>query len=198
MFRTSARRRNSYRSSIFSQAQASSDSAFFMSVTTGCIRWGIRLNCESSTFLGSIRISLTSSGRLVIRIERIIALRQTDLPVPVRPAISRWGMSARSKTSGMPLASLPRNSGMRHSWNRSPTPAITSPSRTMLRWSLGTSMPTVVLPGIGATIRTLGTARAIARSSARLMIFDTRSPASSSISNWVMTGPVSIWTTRTW
>ena len=31
-------------------------------------------------------------------------------------------------------------------------------------------MPTVVLPGIGATIRTLGTARAIARSSARLMI----------------------------
>ena len=40
----------------------------------------------------------------------------------------------------------------------------------MLRWSLGTSMPTVVLPGIGATIRTLGTARAIARSSARLMI----------------------------
>ena len=29
-------------------------------------------------------------------------------------------------------------------------------------------MPTVVLPGIGATIRTLGTARAIARSSARL------------------------------
>ena len=68
----------------------------------------------------------------------------------------------------------------------------------MSRWSLGTSMPTVVLPGIGATIRTLGTARAIARSSARLMIFETRSPASSSISNWVMTGPVSIWTTRTW
>ena len=37
-------------------------------------------------------------------------------------------------------------------------------------------MPTVVLPGIGATIRTLGTARAIARSSARLMIRETRRP----------------------
>ena len=102
MFRTSARRKNSYRSSIFSQAQASSDSAFFMSVTTGCIRCGIRLYCDSSTFLGSIRIILTSSGRLVIRIDRIIAFRQTDLPVPVRPAISRWGISARSKTRGGP------------------------------------------------------------------------------------------------
>ena len=30
------------------------------------------------------------------------------------------------------------------------------------------------------------------------MIFATRRPASSSISNWVITGPVSIWTTRTW
>ena len=169
-----------------------------MSVTTGCIRCGIRLYCESSTFLGSIRIILTSSGRLVIRIERIMAFKQTDLPVPVRPAISRCGISARSKTSGWPLTSLPRNSGMRHSLDRSATPAITSPSRTTLRWSLGTSMPTVVLPGIGATMRTLGTASAIARSSARLMIRETRRPASSSISNWVITGPVSIWTTRTW
>ncbi len=67
-----------------------------------------------------------------------------------------------------------------------------SPRRTITRRSLGTSMPTVVLPGIGATIRTLGTARAIARSSARLMIFLTLRPASSSISNWVITGPVSI------
>ena len=74
-----------------------------MSVTTGCIRCGIRLYCESSTFLGSIKIILTSSGRLVIRIERIMAFKQTDLPVPVRPAIKRCGMSARSKTSGLAL-----------------------------------------------------------------------------------------------
>ena len=37
-------------------------------------------------------------------------------------------------------------------------------------------------------MRTLGTRRAIARSSARLVIFDSRSPASSSISNWAITG----------
>ncbi len=82
-------------------------------------------------------------------------------------------MSARSKTIGEPLASLPRNRGMRKLSNFRSTPDITSPSRTTWRWSLGTSMPTVVCPGIGATMRTLGTARAIARSSARLMIFET-------------------------
>ena len=111
MLRTSARRRSSYRSSIFSQAQARIDSAFFMSVTTGCIRCGIFLYCDSSTFLGSIRIIFTSSGRLVIKIDRIIAFRQTDLPVPVLPAISRWGMSARSNTMGVPFTSLPRIQG---------------------------------------------------------------------------------------
>ena len=56
-------------------------------------------------------------------------------------------------------------------------------------------MPTVFLPGIGATMRTLGTRRAIARSSARPVIFDSRRPASSSTSYWAMTGPVSISTT---
>jgi hypothetical protein len=44
-------------------------------------------------------------------------------------------------------------------------------------------MPTVVFPGIGETIRTLGTASAIARSVDRPLIFETRNPASSSISN---------------
>ena len=101
-------------------------------------------------------------------------------------------MSARSKTRGEPLTSLPRKRGILHFLGLASSVAITSFKRTITRRSLGTSMPTVVLPGIGATIRTLGTARAIARSSARLMIRDTRRPASSSISNWVMTGPVSI------
>ena len=59
---------------------------------------------------------------------------------------------------------------------RESTAWMTSPSLTIPRRSLGTSMPTVVLPGIGATIRTLGTARAIARSSARLMIRVTLQP----------------------
>ena len=78
---------------------------------TGCIRWGIRLNWESSTFLGSMRIILTSSGVRVMRIERIIALRQTDLPVPVRPAMSKWGISARSKTRADPWHPCPGTGG---------------------------------------------------------------------------------------
>ena len=73
---------------------------------------------------------------------------------------------------------------------------MTSRRRTICRSLLGTSMPTVFLPGIGATIRTLGTRRAMARSSARPVILLSRRPASSSTSNWAMTGPVWISTTR--
>ncbi len=87
---------------------------------------------------------------------------------------------------------------MRSFWRRGDVPSTISRSLTIPRRSLGTSIPTVVLPGIGATMRTLGTARAMARSFDSPATFETRSPASSSISNWVMTGPVSIWTTRTW
>ena len=147
-----------------------------MSVMTGCIRCGIRLNCESSTILGSIRSSFTSSGRRVIRIDRIMAFKQTDLPVPVRPAISRWGISARSKYSGCPLTSLPRNRGIRMRLEVARAPWITSSRRTVQRLSLGTSMPTVVLPGMGETIRTLGTASAIARSFASPTTRETRKP----------------------
>ena len=44
----------------------------------------------------------------------IIAFRQTDLPVPVRPAISRCGMSARSKTQRRPLHVLAQEQGDLH------------------------------------------------------------------------------------
>ena len=82
-------RKRRKRSAISSQAHPSIASAFVMSDTTGLIRCGTYRNWVSSMCNGSIRISLTSSGVRVIRIERIMALRQTDLPVPVRPAISR-------------------------------------------------------------------------------------------------------------
>ena len=67
----------------------------------------------------------------------------------------------------------------------------------MTRSSFGTSTPTVFFPGIGATTRTAGTRSAIARSSARLVTFESRNPASSSSSNCVITGPVSTSTTFT-
>ena len=37
-----------------------------------------------------------------------MAFRQTLLPVPVAPAISRWGIRARLVTTGKPRISLPR------------------------------------------------------------------------------------------
>ncbi len=67
---------------------------------------------------------------------------------------------------------------------------MTSRRCTSCRSLLGTSMPTVFLPGSGATMRTLGTRRAMARSSARPVMRLSRRPASSSTSNWAMTGPV--------
>ena len=38
----------------------------------------------------------------------IIALTPTDLPEPVVPATSKWGILARSTTTGLPAMSLPK------------------------------------------------------------------------------------------
>ena len=74
--------------------------ARFMSLITGEARCGALANCDSSTILGSIRISLTCSGVRVNRNDAMIALRHTDLPEPVAPATSRCGILARSTTMG--------------------------------------------------------------------------------------------------
>ena len=57
---------------------------------------GIPLYIDNSTFLGSTKTSLTSSGLALISIEQIIPLTQTDLPEPVAPAISICGVFTRS------------------------------------------------------------------------------------------------------
>jgi hypothetical protein len=57
--------------------------------------------------LGSIRIIRTSSGVDRNRIDAIMQLRPTLLPVPVEPAISRCGMVARSVAQTSPLTALP-------------------------------------------------------------------------------------------
>ena len=127
----------------------------------------------------------------------MIEFKHTDLPVPVRPAINKCGKLARSTVRDFPETSLPRNRGIFCFLICGPLSSITSRIRTICRCSFGTSMPTLFLPGIGATMRTLGTRRAIAKSSARPVILLNRRPASSSISYCAMTGPVSISTTRT-
>ena len=168
-----------------------------MSLMTGCIKCGMAWNWLSSTTFGSIIIIFSSSGRRVINMLRMIAFMQTDLPVPVAPAMSRCGISARSWTSGRPSLSLPRNSGILLLAIFFAEARITSLRRTTARCSLGISTPTVFLPGIGATMRTLGARRFRATSSARAVTLCRRRPVSRANSNCVTTGPVLMPTTRT-
>src|SRR5579859_1718322 len=80
---------------------------FSTSVTTGESRWGMPLYMLSSTILGSTINIRTSSGVACVRKLPMMALRATDLPEPVAPAISRWGIRARSPTRTAPATSLP-------------------------------------------------------------------------------------------
>ena len=76
-----------------------------------------------------------------------MVLSPTDLPLPVEPAMSRWGIAARSATTELPVVSLPRASGSRalletNSW-------LTRISRryTVAVSGFGTSTATVPRPG---------------------------------------------------
>jgi hypothetical protein len=108
----------------------------------------------SSTRLGSIRIIRTSSGVARIRIELMKLFRQTDLPEPVAPAISRCGILARLATSTRPSTSLPSPTTIGW-WSPIATCDLsTSPRLTVSLSALGISTPIADLPGIGETIRT--------------------------------------------
>ncbi len=74
-----------------------------------------------------------------------------DLPAPVVPATSRWGIFARSAPIALPATSLPSHT-VSGEESRGGSPK-TSPRRTILRCALGTSTPTACLPGIGARMR---------------------------------------------
>ena len=52
-------------------------------------------------------MSRTWSGVALYKIDMMKALMATLLPAPVEPAISRWGIPARSATTMRPLMSLP-------------------------------------------------------------------------------------------
>ena len=80
-----------------------------------------------------------------------MALTATDLPDPVVPATSRWGMLARSSTTGAPDICLPRAIGSLISGLRKARVSSSSRSTTISRSSLGSSMPSTVRPGMTAT-----------------------------------------------
>ena len=77
----------------------------------------------------------------------MIVLMQTDLPLPVVPAIRQCGMAARSVISGSPLASFPNSRGMVIFCIASGASCISSLNRTFSFCAFGTSMPTVFFPG---------------------------------------------------
>ena len=54
-----------------------------------------------STRFGSISTIRSSFGEKCISRPVMIAFRHTDLPAPVAPAISRWGIFARSASTGL-------------------------------------------------------------------------------------------------
>jgi hypothetical protein len=84
----------------------------------------------------------------------MIVFMQTDLPEPVVPAMSMWGILVRSAISGSPEASLPRNIGSFIFENRSRL-LISSRRRTFSLVGFGISTPTVSRPSMFETIRML-------------------------------------------
>ena len=96
---------------------------------------------------------MTSSG--LARYSRLLmmALMQTDLPLPVCPAMSIWGIFARSHTMGVPVRSLPSATVSRDLAFCILSLVSTSRRVTVSTFRLGTSTPTRLLPGIGASMR---------------------------------------------
>ena len=124
------------------------------------------------------------------------ALTMTLLPEPVAPAISRCGIFARSTALAAPATSRPRANVSFDSAAVNSTSSRIRRRATMLKSLFGISIPTALLPGIGASIRSERAARAIARSSASASIRETRTSTAGWISYWVTTGPalrLSIW-----
>ena len=118
------------------------------------------------------------------------AFNPTDLPCPVAPAISRWGILAKSNTRVSLLIVLPIATGSSISdfWNFSAE--ITECIETTVGFLFGTSIPIVPFPGIGAIILIPKAARDKAISSSRFFIFEILTPASGIISYKVTVGPI--------
>ena len=100
----------------------------------------------------------------------------TDLPEPVVPAMRRCGILARLAITGLPEISLPTAKARGflsffHSLLSRIERKVTSAGRTF-----GISIPTRRVPGMGASIRTLSTARFRASSLSRAAIFERTTP----------------------
>ena len=97
-------------------------------------------------------------------------LRQTDLPEPVVPAISKCGIFAISVQVALPAMSFPSATlSLLFAFLKTEEDMISRKVTSDLCW-FGISIPTADLFGIGASIRTPAEARFSAMSSARFVI----------------------------
>src|SRR3989344_1603317 len=100
----------------------------------------------------------------------------TDLPVPVAPAIRKWGIFSRPAKTGLPETSLPRARGIKY-LDFLYSSCSNIPLRPTIETRLlGTSIPTNDLPGIGASILMGWAANARDRSELRTLILDNLTP----------------------
>ena len=143
----------------------------------------------NSTFLGSMSTIFSSAGCFLYRSDVMIALRPTDFPCPVAPATSRCGILARSNmnTSLVMVFPTAQGSSIVVSWNFFELSMLSID--TMFCFALGTSMPMVPFPGIGAMILMPNAERLSAMSSSRLRIFEILTPCAGVISYRVIVGP---------
>ena len=118
-----------------------------------------------------------------------MAFRPTDFPCPVAPAIKRWGILAKSTISVSLEIVLPKAIGnsIFEFWNLSE--AISFFIETIWGLELGTSIPIVPFPGIGAMILIPKAAKLSAISSSKFLILLIRTPGAGMISYKVTVGP---------
>ena len=150
----------------------------------------ILLKSVNSTFLGSTKISFSWEGCFLYIREARIIFKPTDLPWPVAPAISRWGILARSTTNTSLEMVLPRATGRSLSLFINFSVPNTERAATNSLFLFGTSIPIVPLPGIGAMIRIPKAAKLRAMSSSRFLILLIFTPGSGMISYNVTVGPI--------
>ena len=134
-------------------------------------------------------IRRTSSGLALYRMLMMSVLMKTDLPEPVEPAISRWGIFAISPTMILPPISLPTANEIFEEAFSKGSDSRSSRKRTEEAVLLGTSIPIAAFPGIGASIRISDAARLSWMSSCSDRILLTFTPISGVSSKRVTLGP---------
>ena len=103
-------------------------------------------------------------------------LMHTDFPDPVAPATNRCGMDAKSPITVRPYTSFPSASGIFFLGEQKAGSCKSSRRGTATFFRLTISIPTVSLPGMGATMFTLSALVASAISFAYWSKVFTRTP----------------------